>query len=265
MKGKWHIGIIGYGAIGRKLAASLIGQPGYCVTVLTRSAPTDGLQNEGLTFLTSFQDFLADPPDLVVEAASADAFRTFVPSCLEQGIDVVPASVGAMNAPSSLHGLGEICARTGARLILPSGAVGGLDYLAAVALIDDLQVVYTSRKPVAAWTAELAALGLEGRAQTEPVILFEGLATEAAVRYPKNLNAGLTIALCAGISRTTVRVIADPAISDNTHEIEVTSAAGRAQMLFQNMPSPANPKTSIITAFSLASAVFRQFALLQQG
>jgi aspartate dehydrogenase len=264
MTGKRHIGIIGYGAIGQNLATCLIGQPDYRVTVLTRSEPATGGRSE-LAFLTSFQDFLADPPDLVVEAASAEAFRTLVPSCLEKGITVLAASVGALNNPGSLQHIAETCARTGARLILPSGAVGGLDYLAAVALVDDLKVVYTSRKPIAAWSGELAALGLQGRAQTEAITLFEGSATQAAALYPKNLNAGLTIALCVGISRTFVRVVADPSVVENTHEIEVTSAAGRAQMRFENKPSPANPKTSMITAFSLASAVFRQFATLQQG
>ncbi|RUU07022.1 DUF108 domain-containing protein, partial [Mesorhizobium sp. M6A.T.Ca.TU.002.02.2.1] len=120
---------------------------------------------------------------------------------------------------------------------------------------------YTSRKPPAAWRAELVALGRDG--DDGPVILFEGSAPDAAALYPKNLNAGLTVALAAGIERTRVRVVADPAVRENIHEIDVTSAAGRAHLRFENAPSPHNPKTSAITAFSLAATVMRHFGPFQ--
>jgi aspartate dehydrogenase len=255
-----HIGIIGYGAIGRQLAARLLSDPTYRVTVLMRRTG-DELATTGLSFTTSLPELLSNCPDLVVEAASAQAFLTVIPRCLEVGIDVIAASVGALNTPEILGLIADICATSGARLVLPSGAVGGLDYLAAAALAGDASVVYTSRKPPAAWRAELVALGRDG--DDGPVILFEGSAPDAAVLYPKNLNAGLTVALAAGIERTHVRVIADPTVRENIHEIEVTSAAGRAHFRFENAPSPHNPKTSAITAFSLAATVMRHFGPFQ--
>ena len=80
---------------------------------------------------------------------------------------------------------------------------------------------------------------------------------QAAQLYPRNLNAGLTVALAAAPAPVTVRVIADPTVSLNTHEIEAESTLGMAFMRFANRPSPDNPKTSALTAASLAAAVRR--------
>jgi hypothetical protein len=91
----------------------------------------------------------------------------------------------------------------------------------------DIAVTYTSRKPPAAWIAELTEAGLADAARSQPVTLFEGSAPEAAALYPRNLNAGLTVALAAGIDRTRVRVVADPSVTTNTHEIEVTGGCRR--------------------------------------
>ncbi|MCF1464716.1 aspartate dehydrogenase [Agrobacterium vitis] len=253
-----HIGIIGYGAIGRQLAALLQRQAGYRVSVFVRSNPASYADPE-TDFVSSFDEFLAARPDAIVEAASAAAFVALVPRCLDQGIDVIAASIGALSAPDTLQLVTDICEGSGARLIMPSGSIGGLDYLAAAALVGDAMVTYTSRKPPAAWRAELAGLALTDTVKDEAVTLFEGTAAAAAALYPKNLNAGLTIALAIGMDRTRVRVVADPHVVDNTHEIEVVSHAGRASMRFENTPSPNNPKTSAITAFSLAAAVIRKF------
>lgn len=257
-----HIGLIGYGAAGRACAALLLADARYRVTVLTRSPLEEDLP-ERLTAVTSLEALLAAGPQIIIEAASAKAFSSMVPECLRAGIDVVAASIGALQSRDTWDVVVEACRTGRSHLVLPSGAVGGLDYLAAAALAGDIAVTYTSRKPPAAWTAELAAAGLAEEARAQPVTLFEGSAPEAARRYPRNLNAGLTVALAAGIDRTRVKVVADPAVTTNTHEITVTGAAGEASMRFANKPSPDNPKTSMITALSLASAVQRRFDPMQ--
>lgn len=257
-----RIGLIGYGAAGRACAALLLADPRDRLTVLTRS-PLEEPLPEGLSTVTSLEALIAAGPQIIVEAASAAAFATMVPDCLRAGIDVVAASVGALQSPETWDAVVEACRAGHSHLVLPSGAVGGLDYLAAAALSGDIAVTYTSRKPPAAWTAELAAAGLAETARSQPVTLFEGGAPEAARLYPRNLNAGLTVALAAGIDRTRVRVVADPSVTTNTHEIDVTGAAGEAFLRFANKPSPDNPKTSMITALSLASSVQRRFDPMQ--
>ena len=258
-----HIGLIGYGVAGQACARLLLADPAYRLTVLTRSPIEGPPADERLAVVTSLEALIAAGPQMIVEAASAEAFAPMVRDCLSAGIDVVAASIGALQSPETWNEILEACHTGGSCLYLPSGAVGGLDYLAAAALSGEIAVTYTSRKPPAAWTAELEAAGLTAQARTQPVTLFEGTAMEAAALYPRNLNAGLTVALAAGIDRTRVRVVADPSVAANIHEIEVVGAAGEAFMRFANKPSPENPKTSLITALSLASVVQRRFEPLR--
>ena len=255
------VGLIGFGAIGRSVAALL--PASVALGVLTRSAPADlPVRAEALADIDAL---LGWGPDVVIEAASAEAFASAAPACLARGIDVVAASVGALQDSALLERIVAICDETGSRLVVPAGAVGGLDHIAAAALHPETTVTYVSRKPPAAWTAELAAMGLTEAATCGDVSLYEGDAREAAARYPRNLNAGLTIALAAGFDRVRVRVrvVADPAVARNTHEILVSGPLGTSTLSFCNMPDPSNPKTSAITAYSLVSATLRRFGALQ--
>lgn len=251
-----HVGLIGFGAIGRALHAHLSATPGYRLTVLDRSGrrppETDGSA-------PTLDALIAARPALVVEAAGQAAVAELVPALLAAGIDVVVASTGALGDPDTLHALTLAAEKGGARLVVPSGAIGGLDYLAALAGVADARIEYTSRKPVAAWDEELRARGQDPATLAGEAVLFEGGAAEAARLYPRNLNAGLTVALAAGPARTRVRVVADPAVAHNTHEIRVESPLGSAELRFSNRPSPDNPKTSALTAHSLAAAVRRHF------
>ena len=251
-----QVALIGFGAIGRALAAELGKDSAYRLAVLRRGAVP--LPREIGAFDT-LEALIAARPALVVEAAGQGAVEAYAPALIEAGISLVITSTGALADDGLLHRLVLAAETSGARLIVPAGAVGGLDYLTAVAGLPDAQVHYTSRKPPAAWSEELRTLGHDPEALSSEVVLFEGSAGEAARRYPRNLNAGLTVALAVGPALADVRVIADPAVTDNTHEIAVESPAGSALMRFANRPAPDNPKTSLLTALSLAAAVRRHF------
>lgn len=253
-----HVGLIGYGAIGRDLHARLAADPAMRFTVLVREKPGAALP-PAATIVRTLDALVAAAPELVVEAAGQSAVAELVPALLEAGIDVIAVSSGAFGDGELLARLGRLAEKSGARLTVPSGAIGGLDYLTALHGVEHVRVCYTSRKPVAAWSAELAEAGQDPAALAGEFVLYEGTASEAARRYPRNLNAGLTVALAAGHERTVVRVVADPSAARNTHEIAVESPVGTATMSFANLPSPTNPKTSALTALSLAAAVRRHF------
>lgn len=260
--GSKHIGLIGFGTIARDVHARLQAQ-GFVFTALLRpDSPSRAAVPEGVSVVTSAEALVAGRPDLVVEAAGHAALIQHVPDILAAGIPVIAASTGALADDDFLARLTEIATGSGARLVLPPGAVGGLDYLAALREAPDAQIRYTSRKPPAAWTAELAQAGLAAQAAEGAIVLFEGSAAEAAKLYPKNLNVGLTIALAIGAQRLITRIVSDPAAKGNTHEIEAESSFGSAQMRFTNLPSPSNPKTSAITGASLTAAVRRWFAVV---
>lgn len=257
-----QIGIIGFGAIGQDLSERLI-REGHIVTVLVRpgSASRAAIPARILA-VESVEELIAAAPALVVEAAGQAALESLAPALLSAGLTVVAASTGSLG-DSALFDRLEASARCGgSRLIVPAGALGGLDYLAALRGEPDATVRYTSRKPPAAWRDELAAAGQDSTSLTGAIVLFEGAAPEAARLYPRNLNAGLTVALAAAPAPVTVRVVADPAVVFNTHEIEAESTLGTALMRFSNRPSPANPKTSALTAASLAAAVRRLLDLV---
>ena len=199
-------------------------------------------------------------PDLVVEAAGAEAVRTHGPACLRLGVPLLLSSVGALG-DDALRAALEAAARAGrTRLYLPSGALAGLDYVRAARGGPDLRVRYESRKPPAAWADELARLGLPARPDA-PVTLFEGDAREAAARYPANLNVAATLALAGpGFEATEVAVVVDPAVAGNTHRVAVESAFGRLDVAVANRPSPDNPKTSWIVSRALMAAIDQHFA-----
>jgi aspartate dehydrogenase len=257
-----HVGLIGFGSIGQELYGRLAATGGFRLTVLLRDAAGASAamaRDAGAAVVTSAEALAASAPDLVVEAAGRDAVTAHIPGLLERGIPVIIASTSALAEPEILAVL-DASARQGATsLTIVSGAIGGLDYLAAVRHVE-ARIRYTSRKPPAAWAAELAGLGHDPAALGGEVILFEGTAAEAATLYPRNLNVGLTIALAAGPERTVVRVVADPAVTQNTHEIAVDSPLGHAEMRFANEASRQNPKSSAIVPFSLEAAVRRHFA-----
>jgi aspartate dehydrogenase len=251
------VGIIGYGAIGRDLAGRLL-RAGHTVTVLLRpGSASHSAVGEGMGVVDSLAGLMAVRPALVVEAAGQNALETLAPELLAAGVTVVAASTGALGDPSLFERLEAAARRGGSRLVVPAGALGGLDYLAALRGTAGASVRYTSRKPPGAWRTELAAAGHNPAAISGEIVLFEGTAAEAARLYPRNLNAGLTVALAAGPAPVVVRVVVDPAVSLNTHEIEAESDLGMASMRFANRPSATNPKTSALTAASLAAAVRR--------
>jgi aspartate dehydrogenase len=255
-----RVALIGFGAIGRELAAllqSALAEP-VRIATLTRRRPAE---LGAVEWLAAAADLIAWRPELVVEAAGHGAVNAHVPPILGAGIPVVLASVGAL-ADESLHARVREAARRGhTDLILPGGAVGGVDYIKSVAHLPDLQVRYCSRKPIAAWTKELAERGIDPAAASGEITLFEGSARDAALSFPQNLNVAMTLALAgAGMDATRVRVVADSRARGNTHEVDVESKAGRARLVFENSPSSSNPKTSALTALSILHAVRERLA-----
>jgi aspartate dehydrogenase len=248
--------LIGYGAIGRAVIQQLDAAGGYEIAIWSRKPAFEARSHRSVH---SHEEARAFNPQLAVECAGQDAVRTLVPLLLVDGVSVLLASVGAL-ADSATHNMLRSAARGRARVVLPSGAIGGLDYLDAVANEPGLEVAYLSTKPVSAWRDELTRRGIDADALREPYTLFEGSAAEAALRYPQNLNVAATLALRGvGMEKTRVTVRVDPDVALNTHEIQVSSAAGTATFRFQNEPSADNPKTSALTALSLATEVARFF------
>jgi aspartate dehydrogenase len=251
----FRIGLIGYGAIGRRVHG-VLAQHGIEVAaaLLRRESPTRA-QALGLNVVEDVQGLLAAHPDAVLECGG-QAVAEHGPAVLAAGIDLIVASIGAL-ADARLHeALRREAVKSRAHLVLPSGAVGGLDALAAMTLAGPVRVVYRSRKPPMAWTGTPAEELLDLAKVTAPSVFYRGTARRAALDYPKNANVAATIGLVgAGLDETAVELMADPDSGGNVHEIEAEGPTGRIFVRLEGVPDPENPKTSMLTAYSLARAV----------
>ena len=256
-----RIGLIGVGAIGHEVSQILRAEDvPIKIVALTRRPATDVNVEH---WVHNVADLIAAKPQLVVEAAGHGAVAEHVVPILRAGIPVVLASVGALANDDLRRQVTEAAQAGKTSLIFPSGAIGALDYVRTVSHLPNLRIRYCSRKPVAAWKEELIARGLSPDNIDREIVLFEGAAREAALSFPQNLNVAMSLALAGpGIDGVEVRVVADPKATGNTHEIEVESAAGRAALIFNNLPSADNPKTSALTALSIVHAVREYFGTL---
>ena len=260
-----RVGLIGHGAIGRVIARELLALAPDAgielVGVLCRHVE----EGEGLSVpvCTERESLLALEPQLVVEAAGHEAVRAHGPAFLAAGADLLVVSVGALAEVPLLDALESAARRHGRQVLLPSGALAGLDWLQSARLAGLNRVCYRSRKPPQAWQGTPAEQALNLAEVREATVFFRGTAREAAIAYPKNANVAATLALCTlGLEQTQVELIADPQAGGNVHEIEAQGSVGRLQLQVQNLPAPDNPKTSLVTPYSALRTLLARRAAL---
>jgi aspartate dehydrogenase len=208
----------------------------------------------GCRFTSDPANFLAEPMDLVVEAAGHDAVRRYGADTLRAGKDLMVVAIGALADPGLYEQLTGLAAEHGRRLYISAGAIAGLDAISAGAIGDLQEVTHFIRK------APRSILPPEEAAQVqrsgEARELFVGTAREAAPRFPENVNVAAAVSLAGvGLDRTQVRVVADPSVSRNTHEVVARGDFGELRVLLQNVPTEANPKTGKLTSMSLIKAI----------
>lgn len=223
------------------------------------SSPALALAREfGIQYVAGGEALLALRPDAVLEAASHDAVRQHLVRFLENGVGVVVLSAGAL-ADDALREAAEAASRrSGALLYVPSGGIGGLDALKTACLggVDEASIQVA--KPPAAWKGipYVERSGVVLDRLTKAVTLFEGPAREGVPHFPQNVNIAAVLALGGiGMDRTRLKVVADPALTLNTHTIQVSGRCGRFTVVLENVPSPDNPKTSWLACYSGLAAL----------
>ncbi|MGI9435833.1 MAG: aspartate dehydrogenase [Geminicoccaceae bacterium] len=198
---------------------------------------------------------LSDHADVVVECAPASVFREIAEPALRAGRIFMPLSAGALLSQDDLVELAEA---HGARIIVPPGALLGLDAVRAAAEGDIHAVTIITRKPPGGLAG---APYLEGRdidlgALDEPLKIFDGSAREGAIGFPANVNVAAALSLAGiGPDRTRLQIWADPTVERNTHRITVDADCARFDMTIENVPSETNLRTGKITALSALAAL----------
>jgi aspartate dehydrogenase len=213
---------------------------------------------------SSIEELLSWKPGLVVECAGHAALAEHGAAVLRHGIDLVVASVGALAKAELERALREAAAAGAAHIRIPSGAIGGLDALAAARLGGLDSVRYVGRKPALAWRGTAAEKVVDLDKVTDPTVIFEGSAREAALTYPQNANVTAATALAGlGFDATHVTLIADPNARGNEHQIEAEGRFGSLRFGVINAPLPDNPKTSSLAAYSLLRCLLAPWETLR--
>jgi len=200
---------------------------------------------------------LAEHADIVVECAPAALFLDIARPAIERGRVFIPLSAGVLLDHMDLV---EKSRQTGARIIVPTGALLGLDAVKAVAEGDVKAIRMVTRKPPAGLKGApyLVEQGISVDGLEEAKKVFAGSARQAARGFPANVNVAAALALAGiGPERTQVEIWADPAVTRNTHTIIVEADASNFTMTIENVPTQENPPTGKITALSVIATLRR--------
>jgi aspartate dehydrogenase len=264
-----RVGIAGFGAIGRVVAQRLDrGIEGLTLTAISardtaRAASAMAGFARPVPVLPLAR--LGEEADIVIECAPAALLRDIVEPALAHGRLVMVLSCGALLDNFDLV---ELARRHGGRILVPSGALLGLDAVVAAAEDGISRAHMVTRKPPGglAGAPYLQANAIAVTGLSEPKRVFTGTAREAARGFPANVNVAAALALAGiGPEHTTIEIWADPSLTRNVHRIEVEAEAARFSMQIENVPSLENPRTGRLTALSVIAALKKLSAPLAIG
>lgn len=178
--------------------------------------------------------------DLVVEAASPRAVVEIVPKILEKKKDVIIMSLGALMDPDLKDHLESMARKNNSRIYMPSGAIAGLDGVRSASMGKIMEVSLVTRKPP-------ESLGIS---TDEETVLYDGKAREAVRKFPANINVAAALSIACGVEAD-VKIVADPSVDSNCHEVHVVGDFGEIKTTTQNRSCATNPKTSLLAAYSV--------------
>ncbi len=230
------VGLIGCGAIGTVLAEAIQRKLVVCDELivfdvdLVKALQLKNALKFPVAVVKTFDELLKLKPNVIVEAASQQAAKEYALKITAKNIELIVMSTGALLDM-------QIDMK---RVHIPSGAIGGLDAFGSAAMAGIDEVKLTSRKNPKAF----------GKTNTEAETVYEGIAEEAARRFPREMNVAATLALTVKPAKVWVQVVSDPAVTRNTHEIQVKWRFGDMFLRFSNEPHPENPHTSALAAWS---------------
>lgn len=252
------VGLIGCGAIGSELAIvidSLKVNAELVALFDTYQDAVNRLANRLKTkpvIARNAEEFVANEMDIVVEAASQDAVRRYAKLVLESNHDLMIMSVGALLDSDIYNDLSSIAEKHDRKIYIPTGAIAGIDAIRSVRHLLEEVTLTTTKSP----------RGLEGAPffKTHKIdlsrikrarVIYQGNAEDAVKLFPANVNVAAALGLAGiGGKKTKVRIVADPKVKVNIHEITARGQFGEMRFQVKNIPSPTNPKTSYLAVLS---------------
>lgn len=235
------VGIVGCGAIANTIVNEIKSESGIKIKYFydTDIERAENLaQIAGGIAVLKLEDML-DDVDLVLESASPIALKNIALGILEKGIDLMVMSVGALMDKEFRNQVHKTAHENHAKVYAPSGAIVGLDGIKAASIGKINRASLTTRKSPKSL----------GREVEEEEILFEGKASEAVEKFPVNINVAASLSIACNMD-IDVKIIVDPKVDRNVHEVLVQGDFGEFRTSSENVPFAANPKTSMLAAFS---------------
>jgi len=255
------VGIVGLGVIGRHVAEAITrGIPGVALAGVTVRDPGKAGGYRALAL-----DALIRESDLILEAATQAALREFAPAVLAAGKHLMVLSVGALAFKNKERS--RLAEKHGCRILVPSGAVAGLDGMKGAREAGITSVTMETRKPPrglagAPWIAEQ---NIDLDAIAEETLIFEGPAARAVKAFPANVNVVAALSLAGiGPERTRIKIFAVPGQARNQHRITVEGEFGRLRVEIENVPSE-NPRTGVLSYLSAIAMLREMGAPVQVG
>lgn len=230
------VGIIGCGAIGTVIAKAVERGTVECDELVLYDYNMEKAEklkkslHVPVTVVKSLEELIKLKPLVIVEAASQQAVRDYINKILAENIELIVMSIGALL---------DLDVKS-KKIHIPSGAIGGLDAISSAALAGVDEVILTSRK-------NPKALEMDN---SEEKTVYEGAAEEAVRLFPRGMNVAATLALTTQPEKVKVKIISDPKVHRNVHEIKIKWKHGNMFLKFANDPHPENPKTSALAAWS---------------
>lgn len=245
------VGIAGLGAIGSAVAKALIGGiEGMELTAISDPSPSINLPTPNYDLAE-----LPDAVDLVIECLPPHIAPDCANACQQAGKDLIMISACALlNDPKII----EQNKATNSRIIVPSGALSGIDGVSSLKQMGIKRAVIASTKKPLAYSGApyIEENKIDLSAIKEKTCLFKGNALEAAKGFPANVNVAATLSLAGiGAEKTEVEIWADPDIKGNQHAIEVQGEFSTIQSKIINTPDPQNPKSSMLAAQSIVATL----------
>ncbi len=256
-----RVGILGCGTIGAYVLEAVVSgkvDNARVVVVAGRSKGRERVAALCIDWVTDPARLLEYSLDVVVEAASHEAVEKYGEMLLANGVGLIPLSLGSLVDSRLLARLQQAAESGESFLHVPSGGIGGFDALQAAMVAGVTSVTMTTRKPPVAWKGipYVESLGVDLAGMTEPALLYEGPAQDCVKLFPQNINIAAALSLAGiGFEKTHIRILADPTVTCNTHEIRVDALTGRFSVVFENVPVPENPKTTYLACASAVAAL----------
>jgi aspartate dehydrogenase len=257
-----RVGIIGYGSIGKEIIAATSRNeiPNARIVALFDKESTVfnkvDYDTGELNLFSDFDEFynsdIYSNIDIIIECASKGAIKEYGKKIIDSKKDLIVLSVGAFSDEKYLIELQNLSNLNNTKILIPTGAIAGLDSIRSVKKYLNTLTIVTTKNPKSLIGAPyFKSSKIRIDEILKETVLFEGNAVDAIELFPANVNVAVSVALAGiGLVKTQVKIVADPTLSVNKHEIVGEGTFGKIQIVVQNIPSPSNPRTSYLASLS---------------